>query len=83
MGRWPGAGLSGRTCGHIAAASTGRGFVATCLHPEAGEVVPAAREIAAKIPSQHDHEEVTLLGHHSRRPRIRDPLYDGVSALER
>jgi hypothetical protein len=50
MGSGPGEGLSGETCGHIASASTGRGEAATCLHPEADQVVPAARLIVAEIP---------------------------------
>lgn len=65
IGQGPRAGLNGQTCGHIAAARAGRGFAATCVHPEAAEVVPAAREITAKIPSTHDLDEVTLLGRHT------------------
>jgi hypothetical protein len=70
MGHGPGAGLGGQTCGHIASASTGRGFAATCLHPEADQVVLAARVIAADISSPPEQDQGTLLGRHSRRPRI-------------
>ncbi len=47
----PGAGLGGTTCAHMGLGGTGRGFTATCLHPEAGQVMEGARRIATTIPS--------------------------------
>ncbi len=46
----PGAGLEGTTCGHMGSGGTGRGFAATCLHPEAAVVMEGARQIATTIP---------------------------------
>ena len=61
----PGAGLGVTTCAHLGLGHTGRGYVASCRHPEAAVVVPAAREAAAKIPGR-----LELVGRR-RRERIR------------
>jgi hypothetical protein len=52
IGHGPGAGLDGQTCGHMGSGTTGRGFAATCLHPEGDRVMEAARLIATTIPTR-------------------------------
>jgi hypothetical protein len=68
----PGVGLNGLTCSHIASGSTGRGFAATCCHPEAERIVPAAREVARGIPSARPQDvAIALLGR--REPTLPEP----------
>jgi hypothetical protein len=73
VGHGPGAGLSGLSCGHIASGSTGRGFAATCCHPEAEQIVPAAREVARRIPSPRRQDvAAAVLGR--REPALPEPV---------
>jgi hypothetical protein len=63
MGQGPGAGLDGQTCGHMGSGTTGRGFAATCLHPEGERVMAAARLIATTIPPRRRDGRPVLVDH--------------------
>jgi hypothetical protein len=82
IGHGPGEGLNGLTCGHIAPGGTGRGFAATCCHPEAERVIPAARLIAMWIsPSRHQHDATAdLLKSEKRDAETEAPPSDTAAA---